>query len=285
MVRIIVDSASDISLAQSQKLGVTMVAMGIKFGEDEFLDGVTLSSSEFYDKLIESDVMPKTSMINPFRWEEEFEKVVAQGDEAVVVTISSKLSGTYESARQASERFGGKVFVVDSLNASVGERLLCYLALKMRDEGKSASEIASVLDEQKQRICIMAMLNTLEYLKKGGRISSTVAFVGEVLSIKPVVSIVDGEVKMVGKAIGSKNGNNLLNRLVEKNGIDFSMPLGLIWSGNDDSVLKKYVRDSARLWEEHTDEIPAYAIGSTIGTHVGPGAIGVAFFAQQQKEE
>ena len=224
-------------------------------------------------------------MINPFRWEEEFEKVVSQGDEAVVVTISSKLSGTYESARQASERFGGKVFVVDSLNASVGERLLCYLALKMRDEGKSASEIASVLDEQKQRICIMAMLNTLEYLKKGGRISSTVAFVGEVLSIKPVVSIVDGEVKMVGKAIGSKNGNNLLNRLVEKNGIDFSMPLGLIWSGNDDSVLKKYVRDSARLWEEHTDEIPAYAIGSTIGTHVGPGAIGVAFFAQQQKEE
>ena len=285
MVRIIVDSASDISLAESQKLGVTMVAMEIKFGEDEFLDGVTLSSSEFYDKLIESDVMPKTSMINPFRWEEEFEKVVAQGDEAVVVTISSKLSGTYESARQASERFGGKVFVVDSLNASVGERLLCYLALKMRDEGKSASEIASVLDEQKQRICIMAMLNTLEYLKKGGRISSTVAFVGEVLSIKPVVSIVDGEVKMVGKAIGSKNGNNLLNRLVEKNGIDFSMPLGLIWSGNDDSVLKKYVRDSARLWEEHTDEIPAYVIGSTIGTHVGPGAIGVAFFAQQQKEE
>ena len=285
MVRIIVDSASDISLAESQKLGVTMVAMEIKFGEDEFLDGVTLSSNEFYDKLIESDVMPKTSMINPFRWEEEFEKVVAQGDEAVVVTISSKLSGTYESARQASERFGGKVFVVDSLNASVGERLLCYLALKMRDEGKSASEIASVLDEQKQRICIMAMLNTLEYLKKGGRISSTVAFVGEVLSIKPVVSIVDGEVKMVGKAIGSKNGNNLLNRLVEKNGIDFSMPLGLIWSGNDDSVLKKYVRDSARLWEEHTDEIPAYVIGSTIGTHVGPGAIGVAFFAQQQKEE
>lgn len=285
MVQIIVDSASDISLAQSQKLGVTMVAMEIKFGEDEFLDGVTLSSSEFYDKLIESDVMPKTSMINPFRWEEEFEKVVSQGDEAVVVTISSKLSGTYESARQASERFGGKVFVVDSLNASVGERLLCYLALKMRDEGKSASEIASVLDEQKQRICIMAMLNTLEYLKKGGRISSTVAFVGEVLSIKPVVSIVDGEVKMVGKAIGSKNGNNLLNRLVEKNGIDFSMPLGLIWSGNDDSVLKKYVRDSARLWEEHTDEIPAYVIGSTIGTHVGPGAIGVAFFAQQQKEE
>lgn len=285
MVRIIVDSASDISLAESQKLGVTMVAMEIKFGEDEFLDGVTLSSSEFYDKLIESDVMPKTSMINPFRWEEEFEKVVAQGDEAVVVTISSKLSGTYESARQASERFGGKVFVVDSLNASVGERLLCHLALKMRDEGKSASEIASVLDEQKQRICIMAMLNTLEYLKKGGRISSTVAFVGEVLSIKPVVSIVDGEVKMVGKAIGSKNGNNLLNRLVEKNGIDFSMPLGLIWSGNDDSVLKKYVRDSARLWEEHTDEIPAYVIGSTIGTHVGPGAIGVAFFAQQQKEE
>ena len=281
MVKIIIDSASDISYAESVQLGVTMVAMEIKFGENEYLDGVTLSSNEFYDKLIESDIMPKTSMINPFRWEEEFEKVVSQGDEAVVITISSKLSGTYESACQASEKFGGKVFVVDSLNASVGERLLCYLALEMAREGKSASEIANTLNKQKERICIMAMLNTLEYLKKGGRISSTVAFVGEVLSIKPVVSIVDGEVKMVGKAIGSKNGNNLLNRLVEKNGIDFSMPLGLIWSGTDDSVLKKYVRDSARLWEDHTDDIPAYSIGSTIGTHVGPGAIGVAFFAEQ----
>ena len=122
-------------------------------------------------------------------------------------------------------------------------------------------------------------VRNLEYLKKGGRISSTVAFAGELISLKPVIGVVGGEVKMVGKAIGSRRGNNLLNRLVEsKGGIDFTMPYGTIWSGLDDSMLQKYINDSASLWEGHTDKIPSYILGGTIGTHIGPGAIGVAFF-------
>lgn len=278
-VKLIIDSASDISQEEANKLGITMIPMGIRFNNEEYLDGVNLSPTDFYNKLIESADLPKTSQINPYTFEQEFEKLVNTGNEIIVITISSKLSGTYRSAVEASKNYNDKVFVVDSLNACIGERLLCQYAMSLIDEGLSASQIASKLNEVKSKINVMAMLNTLKYLKKGGRISAVTAFAGEVFSIKPVIGVVDGEVKMIGKAIGSKKGNNLLNSLVEKKGgIDFNMPYGVVWSGTDDSVLKKYVIDSSHLWENHTDNVPAYMIGSTIGTHVGPGAIGVAFF-------
>ncbi|MBQ9729074.1 MAG: DegV family protein [Clostridia bacterium] len=279
-VKIMIDSASDISLSEAEKKGVIMIPMLITFGEEEFFDGVDLLPERFYEKLVESDELPKTSQINPFRFEEEFEKHTKNGDELVVITISSKLSGTYEGAKQvAAEKFAGKVFVVDSMNAAIGERLLCDYALRLVSKGKSGAEIKEELDKQKSRINVMAMLGTLEYLKKGGRISKTVAFAGELLSLKPVVAVVEGEVKLVGKALGSKKGNNLLNRLIaERGGIDFDMPYGVVWSGFSDATLKKYVQDSAAIWQADTDEVPAYIIGGTIGTHIGPGAVGVAFF-------
>ena len=278
-VKLIIDSASDINEKEAGELGITMLPMEVRFGSDEYLDGVNLMPKDFYNRLIESDELPKTSQINPFRFEEEFEKLTANGDEVVVITISSKLSGTYRSACEASKNYSGKVFVVDSLNATIGERLLCQYAIKLIKDGKTASEIATELNNVKSKINVMAMLNTLKYLKKGGRISAVTALAGEVFSIKPVVGIIEGEVKMIGKAMGSKKGNNLLNTLVEKKGgIDFDMPYGVVWSGNDDSVLNKYVEDSNHLWENYTDKVPAYMMGSTIGTHVGPGAIGVAFF-------
>lgn len=278
-VKLIIDSASDISEKEAKELGITMLPMEVRFGSEEFLDGVNLTPKQFYNRLIESAELPKTSQINPYRFEEEFEKTVSNGDEAVVITISSKLSGTYRSACESAKKFEGKIYVVDSLNACIGERLLSQYAIKLIKEDLTASEIANKLNEVKSKINVLAMLNTLKYLKKGGRISAVTAFAGEVFSIKPVVGIINGEVKMVGKAMGSKKGNNLLNSLVEKKGgIDFSMPYGVVWSGIDDTILKKYVIDSAHLWEGYTDNVPAYMIGSTIGTHVGPSAIGVAFF-------
>ncbi|MFQ6723958.1 MAG: DegV family protein [Clostridia bacterium] len=279
MVKLIVDSASDINQNEADKLGIIMLPMEVRFGDDEYLDGVNLTPKDFYNKLIESDELPKTSQINPYRFEQTFEQVVSSGDTAVVITISSKLSGTYRSACEASKNYQGKVFVVDSLNACIGERLLVQHAMRLIAQGKTAMEIATELDNVKSKVNVMAMLNTLKYLKKGGRISAVTAFAGEVFSIKPVVGVVNGEVKMIGKAMGSKKGNNLLNSLVEKKGgIDFDMPFGVVWSGTDDSVLNKYVEDSAHLWERHTENVPSFMIGSTIGTHVGPGAIGVAFF-------
>ena len=278
-VKLIIDSASDISKEEANKLGITMLPMEVRFGEDSYLDGENLMPKQFYEKLIESSELPKTSQVNPYSYEQEYEKLTANGDDVVVITISSKLSGTYRSAVSASKDYEGKVYVVDSLNACIGERLLCLYAIRLIEQGLSASQIADKLNEQKSKINVLAMLNTLKYLKKGGRSSAVTALAGEVFSIKPVVGIIGGEVKMVGKAMGSKKGNNLLTSLVEKKGgIDFDMPYGVVWSGMDETVLQKYVADSAHLWSNHTDEVPSYMIGSTIGTHIGPGAIGVAFF-------
>lgn len=282
MVKILVDSASDIDENEARELGISLISMQVRFGEDEFLDGVDLSHKQFFEKLVESSELPKTSQINEFRFEEKFKELTKDGDEVVAIVISSKLSGTYNSAKQASKKFVGKVFVVDSLNACVGERVLCQYALSLVNAGKlSAKEIAQELEEKKSKIQVLALLDTLKYLKKGGRISSVVAFAGEMLSIKPVVAVVKGEIKLVGKAMGSKKGNNLLMQLVEKcGGIDFSMPYVLAYSGLSDENLKKYIKDSESLWKGKTEELKTYMIGSTIGTHAGPGAIAVSFFAK-----
>ncbi len=279
MKKFLVDSASDITLTEAEKMNVNLVSMAIRFGNEEFLDGVEIFPEEFYDKLVESTDFPKTSLINEHTWEEVFSKLTEDGSEVVAITISSKLSGTYEAAKKASAKFIEKVFVVDSMNASAGERLLLEYALRLSKQGKTAKEIKEELDKKKEKIKIMAMVSNLEYLRKGGRISSTVAIAGTLLSIKPVVAIEEGKVKLVGKAMGSKKANNLLNSLVLKcGGIDFTMPYCAIYSGKDDSILKKYIKDSAQLWAHATDSVPIRIIGSTIGAHAGPGAVGVAFF-------
>lgn len=274
-----IDSAADIGKAEADRLGIIMLPMVITIGNEDYYDGIDLSPTEFYEKLIESSVLPKTSQINPFRFGEEYQKHLKGDDELIVITISTKLSGTYRSAVDAAEKFAGKVHVIDSLNACIGERLLCEYALTLIRKGFSVEKIVELLEEKKRKIKLMALLGTLEYLKKGGRISSAVAFTGELISLKPLVGVVNGEVKLIGKALGSKKGNNLLNKLIaDSNGIDFSMPYGTIWSGLDSSSLDKYITNSANLWRGNAEFLPKYQLGATIGTHVGPGAIGVAFF-------
>jgi EDD domain protein, DegV family len=257
--------------------------MHVYFGEKEFLDGVNLSHQQFYEMLIESEELPKTSQIPPYEFEQVYEQAVAAGEQVVVITISSKLSGTYQSACVAAEDYEGKVYVVDSLNATLGERCLVDYALRLKDQGKTAEEIVAELTQARKRIRLLALLDTLEYLKRGGRISKSVAMVGGMLSIKPVVSVVDGEVVMVGKARGSRNGNNLLVQEIQKaGGVDYSMPYYLGYTGLDDHMLRKYVEDSRPLWESHVDHLDSTSVGGTIGTHIGPGAIGVFFFASEE---
>lgn len=279
MVKILVDSSSDFDENEAKEYGIEMVPMEITFGETTYLDGVNLSHKEFFEKLIESAELPKTSQINEFRFNEAFDKLTKNGDEVVAIVLSSKLSNTYNSAVKASKNFNNKVFVVDSLNACIGERVLIQYAVKLAKQNKSAKEIAEELNKKKQNIKVLAVLGTLKYLRKGGRISSIAAFTGELLSIKPVVAVINGEVKLVGKALGSKKGNNLLNQEISKcGGVDFNMPYCVAYSGLSDSLLQKYITDNANIWQHETNEIPTYMIGSTIGTHVGPDAIAVAFF-------
>ncbi len=281
MIKILIDSASDIDELEAKEKGIYMLPMEVSFGEDIYYDGVNLSHSEFFNKLIESDDLPKTSQINPFRFKEKFEELTKDGSSLICITISSKLSNTYQNAVAAAKEFPNQVFVIDSLNACIGERILCDYALRLIQEDTPIKEIVARLEEQKHKIELLAVVGTLKYLKKGGRISSVVAFTGEMLSIKPVISIVHGQVKMVGKARGSKKGNNLLaEKIMNCGGIDFSFPYATAYSGLSSDLLKKYLSDSSYLWQESTSEVPIYQIGSTIGTHIGPGGIAVAFFSK-----
>lgn len=275
-IKILIDSASDMSVAEAKELGVEFMPMEIKFGEEEFLDGINLYPEEFYKRLKNSKVLPKTSQINPFRWEEKLDELTKDGSEVIVICLSSKISGTYESLNSIYEKYEGKVHIFDSLTVAIGERLLCYYALDLIKQGLNAKEVVSALQQVVPKLHVMAVVDTLEYLKKGGRISSTVALAGTLLSIKPVVAIVDGEVKMLGKAMGLKKANRLMSDIVKQNnGINLDMPFGTIWAGDDEN-LQKYVSDNACLWEGR--EMKSYIIGCTIGTHVGPGCAGIAFF-------
>ncbi len=278
-VRFIIDSAADIIPAEAEALGLIHLPLKVIFGETEYSDSIDLTHKEFYEKLIESDEIPTTSQINPGMFISAYQKVVEEGDTAVVITLSGKLSGTYQSAMIALDGFEDKVFVVDSESVCVGERILIQLGLKLRDQGLSASEIAAELDIQKKHVRVLALLDTLEYLKKGGRISAAVAFAGNLLSIKPVIAIENGEVSLVGKARGSKKGNNLLRELITNcGGINFDKPFALAYSGLSDRLLQKYIEDSSEIWSSHTETLPISTIGCTIGTHAGPGAVAVAFF-------
>ncbi len=280
-IKLIVDSAGDIDKAEAENRNITLIPMEVSFGNETYFDGVNLSRREFFEKLVESDVFPKTSQINKFRFEEEFKNAVSDGSDVICMVMSSKLSATYQSAVDASKSFNGKVRVIDTKNACLGERILIDYAQSLIAEGKEADEIERELNKKKGKIKVLALLNTLKYLQKGGRISYMTAFAGGLLNIKPVVAVENGEVKLVGKAVGSKKGNNLLVQLIEKcGGIDSDMPYAVGYSGLSDEVLKKYLSDSAYIWQGKTESVPSYQIGSTIGAHVGPGAIAVAFFAK-----
>ena len=249
-VRIILDSACDLPKGLAEHF--TIIPLTVRFGDTEYRDGVDLGREEFYEKLVESDTLPTTSQANPAMFAQVFEEVAAAGDTAVVLSVSAELSGTYQSAVIAAEDFPGTVHVVDSRSVAVGMGILAQYALTLRDRGLSAFELAVELNRVKEKVTVVALFDTLEYLRRGGRISKTAAIAGSMLSIKPVMAIRDGAIVPLGKARGSRQGNNLL--------------------------MRKYIEDSAHLWQDYAAELPTAIIGSAVGTHAGPGAVAVAFF-------
>lgn len=276
MVQIIVDSTVD--LPERYRKAVSVIPLTVNFGGEEFVDGVTLTKEDFYRRLLGSPVLPTTSQATPTAFQGIFEKITAAGDSAVVITLAEKLSGTYQSACIAAEDYPN-IFVVDSLSTTTGAGILAEYALDLARNGMPAQDLARRLTEKRNDICLIALLDTLEYLKRGGRISKAVALAGGLLSIKPVITISNGEISLIGKARGSKQGNNLL---VEKirccGGIDFNLPILLGYTGLSDELLQTYIRDSKALWESGTDALDVVQVCSVIGTHAGPGAIVASFF-------
>ena len=273
--QIIIDSTTD--LAEGFRDRVMVVPLMVSFGEKEYIDGIELSRDEFYRKLETEDVIPKTSQASPAAFETVYREVREKGMNGIVITLSSDLSGTYQSACIAAADYP-EIRVVDSKNVAVGAGILAEYAVICAECGMSQEQIAEELEDKKQDICLVAMLDTLEYLWKGGRLSRTAAIAGGLLNIKPVITIKDGAVVVLGKARGAKKANNLLVEQIRINGVQYNMPVLLGYTGTSDTLLQNYISDSRMLWEGQLDKLESSQICSVIGTHAGPGAVALAFF-------
>lgn len=275
-VKIIVDSTVDLTPAMRAKVQAA-IPLSIRFGDREYKDSIDITADKFYDMLVKSETLPTTSQPTPAAFEEAYTEATADGSEVVVITIASKLSGTYQSATIAAEEFPGKVFVVDSRNAAIASGVLAEYAIQLAEQGKSGQEILEELMQVRKRVRLYAIVDTLEYLKKGGRLNSTVAFVGGMLNLKPVICVEDGEIKTLGTVRGMKKAFAQLTAECGKNGgVDFKMPVLLGYTGNSDEQLKKYMEENAELWTADTD---VSIVGPTIGVHAGPGAVALSFFS------
>ena len=283
-VRIITDSGSEYKSYDHPALEV--LPLTVAFGDDVYREGVDITYDQFYEMLAQREEFPTTGQATPFLFQEALERARQAGEDVVLITMSSRLSGTYQSACMAANaaREAGleTVRVVDSLNMTLGERIVVQYALRMVDEGLGANEIADALEASVHRVRIFGLVDTLEYLKRGGRVSAAAGTVGELLSIKPVITVTDGEVIVLGKARGSKKGRTLLHREIEKvGGIDFDMPGALGYSGLSDELLRRYLEEYRDVWEGGIaeEDLPISQVGAAIGVHVGPGGIAVAFYS------
>ena len=274
--RIIVDSTSDLSPELKKRLYI--VPLNVNFGEERYIDGVTIDNKTFYEKLEKCDALPTTSLASPAAFMDEYEKVAKAGESAVVITVASKLSGTYQSAVLASNGYEN-IYVVDGGNVAIASGILIELAIRLADEGKSAEEIAKIVEEEKKKIVLIALVDTLDNLKKSGRISKTIAMAGGVLNIKPILTLIDGVIKMVSAARGLKMGYKMLVKEAEKlGGIDFSKPVLFGYTGLSDTSVCNFKDYSKSVWNERIVNVSYLLVGSVIGTHTGPGAIAIAFF-------
>lgn len=275
-VKIIVDSTVD--LTPEVKAQVKVVPLSVRFGEAEYLDGVTITAEEFYKRLVTSEELPTTSQPTPAAFEDAFREEVEAGNEVVCITIASRLSGTYQSATIAAEEFPGRVFVVDSRTAAIGSGILAEYALELIRQGMGGEAILQELMEQRRKIRLYFMVDTLEYLKKGGRLNSAVAIVGGLLNIKPILHVEEsGELKMLSTARGMKKAFSMLTELSSKEGgPDRTRPIMLAYTGESDGNLCKYMEESTGMWAPDTKKT---IVGAAIGVHAGPGAVAAAFFA------
>ena len=279
-VKLVVDSSADLQPQIARR--VELVPLTVAFGQCEYVAGVDIDSKRFYELLVESDVLPTTSQPTPYAFQQAYERALEEAEKVVCITCSAKLSGTYQSAVMASREFSGKVHVVDSKSIAIGSAILVEYALQLVDKGCDAEEITWKLLQKRDHIRLLALVDTLEYLKKGGRLSPAVAIAGGLLNIKPVITLTGGEIKVLGKARGSRQGNNLLVEQIQKaGGVDFGKPVMLGYTGLSDALLQKYIADSAQLWKDSRSHLPIALVGSVVGTHVGPGAVAVAFFAAE----
>ena len=275
MVKIVTDSSCDISLERCAELGVELLPITVNFGEESYRANLDITNEEFYEKLATVQELPKTAQITPAQFEKIFQPYKESGDDVVCLFISSKMSGTLQSARVAKNILDAdNILLPDTLNVTFALGLLVEEAVKMRDAGMTGAEIVAKIEELIPRIRLFAMVEDLKYLKMGGRLSATSALVASILGICPIITLKDGLVEVVGKARGKKAAFAAIRKCVEKEPIsaDYCVTLGHANVPENCKAFEGYMEDLLKKREIHVS-----SIGSIVGTHTGPGAVGLAY--------
>lgn len=272
MLRIIIDSSANIFQSEAEELGIKILPLGISFEDEHYLDDVNISIDEFYNKLTTTKIFPKTCLLSMEVLENEFEDAKKAGDDVLLMVISSKLSGTYNCARLVKEQGNYEnVYIYDTLGATGKNRILVDVAIKNRD--KNPEELIKILDEVRKNTRVFASLDTLEYLARGGRLSKASATIGNMLSLKPILSVEpDGTLDVKTKVIGLNKAIATVKTLVEKEGgINTEYPVYFLYSmtqANGEKIKAQYSSlENAKLIN----------LCSVIGAHIGPGVAGICF--------
>ena len=279
MIRIITDSTCDLRPAHREALGVDVVPLSVHFGDEVLRDGIDITNEEFYRRLRAAETLPSTSQVNPEVFADLFRSYVEQGDQVVGIFVSSALSGTFQSALIARDMVGmGEIHLVDSRTTTFALALLVQQAARLRDEGRSAREIAAEVTALSGRTRLLAMVDTLKYLKMGGRINTATAVVGGLLGINPIITIEHGLVESVGKGRGRKAAFQWMVKFMEDEGADLSLPVAF---GSSDSA--EAMAECEGFFRPVIGDTPFSEcdIGSVVGTHAGPGAAGIVYFVKK----
>ena len=281
-VRIITDSASDLPASKAERRKVTVVPLTVQFGPATYYDGKTLTTDLFYKLLTAGEYHPTTAQPSPEAFLTLFEEARAAGDEVVCILLSSQFSGTFQSANIARDLCGGEgIYLVDSGTASAGEQILINYACKLRDGGLQAGDIAQAVESIKDRIQIYAVVDTLEYLRKGGRLSAAQAMLGTVSRLKPVIAVSDGKVNVASKAFGLAAATKQMLKFLTAKPVDDHFPSYFLYT--DDPSKEEDFAQQLRSQNLLPTRMHPCGLGATIGTHIGPGAFGLAYIAKEGK--
>ena len=277
MVRIITDSAADFTPRELERHKIICIPLTVMFGDTEYQENINLTKDRFYELLLSSENPPKTAQPSPQLLLDLFEDAVKAGDEALYITISSGISGTYQNAvMTAGMAESDRVFVVDGRNATGGQRQVVEYAVRLRDQGKTAAQIVRALEDVRERISLYACLDTLEYLYKGGRISQATYKLGTLANIKPIIHIDrSGHVQVPAKAMGMRKGMDFLCKRLDTLAQDPDFPLYVMYTNNRAAAEALALRLEAAGHPIHPDRI--IQVGAAIGSHIGPDACGLVY--------
>ena len=282
-INILIDSSSEFTEEELQEANIECIPITIIFGNQEYFDGVTLSKDMFYHRLLVNHEFPQTSQPSPEKFLKFFQKVKKQGDSVIAILLSGALSGTVQCAHIAKKMSEyNNIYIIDSLSATGGIKILVKEAVRLRDQGYSTDEIVEALLKLRHKIRIFAAVDTLEYLHKGGRLSRTQAIVGTLANIKPIITVTpEGKVAVCSKSIGKNKAISFLIKKIKNHPIDLSYDVYLAYSYNIENchlLSEKMAKHNIQISIPQNNIIN---IGPTIGAHVGSGAFGIIYIEKE----